>query len=191
MATQYFKRNLLHLYREEKNIASLFPLATWDKNVWHLQAISSFWRPLAFLLPSQWFHCLKRSQPDTAFLQFFYGCPGCSLLRIWSGLSKIHILEILIKSGPGKKLGTGKKLPWRLSCSSSELAVSLPPLEKKPVSCNGLARIPLVMPIIFPTKDTCFCPDILDELPHINLGFPGGSDGKSVGLQCRRPRFDP
>ena len=27
MATQYFKRNLLNLYREGKNIASLFPPA--------------------------------------------------------------------------------------------------------------------------------------------------------------------
>ena len=50
MATQYFKRNLfLNLYREGKDIASLFPPAAWDKNVWHLQAISSVWRPLAFL----------------------------------------------------------------------------------------------------------------------------------------------
>ena len=26
---------------------------------------------------------------------------------------------------------------------------------------------------------------------HTVLGFPGGSDGKSVCLQCRRPGFDP
>ena len=44
------KRNLfLNLYREGKNITSLFPPAAWDKNVWHLQAISSVWGPLAFL----------------------------------------------------------------------------------------------------------------------------------------------
>ena len=52
MTTQYFKRNLLlNLYREEKIslVCFLLPLKR-DKNVWHLQAISSVWRPLAFLL---------------------------------------------------------------------------------------------------------------------------------------------
>ena len=51
MATHYFKRNLLlNLYREGKIslVCSLLPLKR-DKNVWHLQAISSIWRPLAFL----------------------------------------------------------------------------------------------------------------------------------------------
>ena len=53
MATQNFKRNLLlNLYREEKKNISLvcffLPLKG-DKNVWHLQAISPIWRPLAFL----------------------------------------------------------------------------------------------------------------------------------------------
>ena len=50
MATQYFKRNLLlTLYREGKKIVCfLLPLKR-DKNVWHLQPISSVWRPLAFL----------------------------------------------------------------------------------------------------------------------------------------------
>ena len=52
MATQNFKRNLfLNLYREGKKIllvCFLLPLKG-DKNVWHLQAIFSVWRPLAFL----------------------------------------------------------------------------------------------------------------------------------------------
>ena len=55
MATQYFKRNrLFNLYREGKNVATLFPPA-WRggcgeinmSDTW--QAISSVWRPLAFL----------------------------------------------------------------------------------------------------------------------------------------------
>ena len=52
MATQYFKRNLLlNLYREGKKmslVCFLMPLKR-DKNVWHLQPISSVWRPPAFL----------------------------------------------------------------------------------------------------------------------------------------------
>ena len=51
MATQNFKRNLLlNLYREGKIslLCFLLPLKR-DKNVWHLQAISSIWRPLGFL----------------------------------------------------------------------------------------------------------------------------------------------
>ena len=51
MATQHFKRNLLlNLYREGKKISLvcfLLPLKR-DKNVWHLQATSSVWKPLAF-----------------------------------------------------------------------------------------------------------------------------------------------
>ena len=49
MATQYFKRNLsLNLYREGKIllVCFLLPLKR-DKNIWHLQAISSIWRPLS------------------------------------------------------------------------------------------------------------------------------------------------
>ena len=49
MATQYFKRNLpLNLYREGKKIllVCFLLLLKRDKNVWHLQAISSIWRPL-------------------------------------------------------------------------------------------------------------------------------------------------
>ena len=52
MATQHFKRNLfLNLYREEKNISLVCFLLRLkrDKNVLHLQPISSIWRPLAFL----------------------------------------------------------------------------------------------------------------------------------------------
>ena len=50
MATQYFKRNLLlNVYREGKNIASFLLLLKREKSVWHLQAVSSVWRPLAFL----------------------------------------------------------------------------------------------------------------------------------------------
>ena len=52
MATQYFKRNLpLNLYRKGKKlllVCVLLPLKR-DKNVWRLLAISSIWRPLAFL----------------------------------------------------------------------------------------------------------------------------------------------
>ena len=51
MATQDFKRNLLlNLYREGKIslLCFLLPLKR-ENNVWHLQAISSIWRPLAFL----------------------------------------------------------------------------------------------------------------------------------------------
>ena len=52
MATQNCKRNLLlNLYREGKKISLVcffLPLKG-DKNVSHLQAISSIWRPLAFL----------------------------------------------------------------------------------------------------------------------------------------------
>ena len=51
MATQHFKRNLLlNLYREEKKYLFFFllPLKR-DKHVWHLQPLSSIWRPLAFL----------------------------------------------------------------------------------------------------------------------------------------------
>ena len=50
MATQHFKRKLLNLYREEKIslVCFLLPLKR-DKNVWHLQLLSSVWRPLAFL----------------------------------------------------------------------------------------------------------------------------------------------
>ena len=51
MATQYFKRNLLlNLYREgKKSLICFLLLLKRDKNVWHLQAISSVWRLLAFL----------------------------------------------------------------------------------------------------------------------------------------------
>ena len=52
MATQHFKRNLLlNLYREGKKIlpACFLLLLKRDKNVWHLQPISSVWKPLAFL----------------------------------------------------------------------------------------------------------------------------------------------
>ena len=56
IATKNFKRNLLLIsYREgEKNpdIHRLFPPATEErdkKTIWHLQPISSVWRPLAFL----------------------------------------------------------------------------------------------------------------------------------------------
>ena len=51
MAIQYFKRNLLNLYREGKKISLVcfLLLLKRDKNVWHLQPISSIWRPLAFL----------------------------------------------------------------------------------------------------------------------------------------------
>ena len=55
MATQNFKRNLLlNLYREgeKKNIrlvSFLLPFKREIKDVWHLQPISSVWRPLAFL----------------------------------------------------------------------------------------------------------------------------------------------
>ena len=52
MATQNFKRNLLlNLNREGKAYHCFFfflPLKR-DKNVWHLQLLSSFWRPLALL----------------------------------------------------------------------------------------------------------------------------------------------
>ena len=51
MATQHFKRNLLlNLYREEKKYLVYFflPLKR-EKNFWHLQPVSSVWRPLAFL----------------------------------------------------------------------------------------------------------------------------------------------
>ena len=47
MATQHFKRNLLlNLYREEKTllVCFLLPLKR-AKNVWHLQPLSSIWRP--------------------------------------------------------------------------------------------------------------------------------------------------
>ena len=53
MATQHFKRNLLlNLYREEKIllVCFLLPLKK-DKNVWHLQPLSSVWRPLLAFLP--------------------------------------------------------------------------------------------------------------------------------------------
>ena len=52
MATQNFKRNLLlNLYREgkKKSLLCFLLLLKRDKNIWHLQAISSIWRPLAFL----------------------------------------------------------------------------------------------------------------------------------------------
>ena len=51
MATQHVKRNLLlNLYREEKIslVCFLLPLKR-ERNVWHLQPLSSVWRPLAFL----------------------------------------------------------------------------------------------------------------------------------------------
>ena len=53
MARQYFKRNLLlNLYRRKKIslVCFLLPLKR-DKNVWHLQPVSSFWRPLEALVP--------------------------------------------------------------------------------------------------------------------------------------------
>ena len=52
MAIQYFKRNLLlTLYREGKKISLVcFLLRLREiKNVWHLQPVSSVWRPRAFL----------------------------------------------------------------------------------------------------------------------------------------------
>ena len=59
MATQYFKRNLLlTLYREGKIISLVcFLLRLREiKNVWHLQPISSIWRPLpSCLLPSHYY----------------------------------------------------------------------------------------------------------------------------------------
>ena len=51
MVTQHFKRNLLLNYTEKEKISLvcfLLPLKR-DKNVWHLQPISSIWRPLAFV----------------------------------------------------------------------------------------------------------------------------------------------
>ena len=77
MATQHFKRNLLlNLYREEKISLVCFPLPLErDKNVSHLQPLSSIWRPLAFLpvtlsvlvdppLPSNTYNT-HREQPHT------------------------------------------------------------------------------------------------------------------------------
>ena len=53
LATQYFKRNLfLNVYRKgekPKLVCFFLPLKREIKNVWHLQPISSIWRPLAFL----------------------------------------------------------------------------------------------------------------------------------------------
>ena len=51
METQHFKRNLLlNFYREEKKYCwFVFSCCLRDKNVWHLQPISSVWRPRAFL----------------------------------------------------------------------------------------------------------------------------------------------
>ena len=51
MATQHTERNLLlNLCREGKTHRWFFLLLLKrDKNVWHLQPLSSLWRPLAFL----------------------------------------------------------------------------------------------------------------------------------------------
>ena len=52
MATQYFKRNLLlNLYREgkKKSLVCFHLMFEREKYVWHLQPVSSVWRPLAFL----------------------------------------------------------------------------------------------------------------------------------------------
>ena len=50
MATQHFKRNLLNLSREGKtHLWFVSSCHLRDKNVWHLQPLSSIWRPLAFL----------------------------------------------------------------------------------------------------------------------------------------------
>ena len=51
MATQHVERNLLlNLCREGKTHRwSFLLLLKRDKNVWHLQPLSSLWRPLAFL----------------------------------------------------------------------------------------------------------------------------------------------
>ena len=95
MATQHFKRNLLlNLYREEKISLVCFLLPhNRDKNVWHLQPISSVWRPLAFLpvtlsgeLSSQrgrWILCCRLAgvETKTSWHQSFLFFHGTSLLH--------------------------------------------------------------------------------------------------------------
>ena len=78
MATQNFKRNLLlNLYREEKiSVFFLLPLKR-DKNVWHLQPLSSVRRPLAFLpvtlsASSSYSAILISSPPSFTFSVFVF-----------------------------------------------------------------------------------------------------------------------
>ena len=110
MATQHFKRNLLlNLYREEKISLVCFPLPLErDKNVSHLQPLSSIWRPLAFLpvtlsvlvdppLPSNTYNT-HREQPHT------YPTTDCGLHPVsgsqlpeplkcpdWNGAKKVSL----------------------------------------------------------------------------------------------------
>ena len=75
MAIQYFKRNLLHLYREggKKSLVCFLLLLKREKNVWHLQRISSVWRPLAFLtvtLSTVWrWHDTTHRKPKRNYLK--------------------------------------------------------------------------------------------------------------------------
>ena len=95
MATQDFKRNLfLNLYREgEKNptlVVCFFLLLKREiKIVWHLQPISSIWRPLAFL-------------PVTCHLVFLLLVSACSGWGRSSHLRRLHVGRVLcLHSGGG------------------------------------------------------------------------------------------
>ena len=79
MATQHFKRNiLLNLYREGKKISLVCFLLQLkrNKNVWHLQPISSIWRPLAFLPVTLSIPGLGRSLGEENGNPLQYSCLG-------------------------------------------------------------------------------------------------------------------
>ena len=129
MATQYFKRNLpLNLYRRKKILLVCFLLPPKrDKNVWHLQAISSIWRPLSSWGPldflstclgndsfmfKRWKGKSKNEWPNFSVYEWligrcyspindWWGCSFTNLLRTREG----WILELV------KMVGVGIKTP--------------------------------------------------------------------------------
>ena len=110
MATQYFKRNLLLncIEKEKKSLVCfLLPLKR-DKNVRHLQPISSIWRPLAFLPvtlskgdkitsfseSTQW---LKFCTEELCFLSYIFSFP-CVVLIITNSRSQTASNPTLVLS---------------------------------------------------------------------------------------------
>ena len=86
LATQHFKRNLLlNLYREEKIslVCFLLPLKR-DKNVWHLQPLSSFGDPWpSCLLPSHYFPGNSTEVACHFLLQGIFWTQGLNLCLLY------------------------------------------------------------------------------------------------------------
>ena len=141
MATQYFKRNLpLNLNREGKQIllvCVLLPLKR-DKNVWHLQAISSIWRPLAFL-PVTLSFCSTKTVKSLSFLPpwefqtpLSLGTPRfpINLPRKWLSQNRPDFTDLLNAKTPFQLLSLG---PGRFSYNQVCLLAYTAEVPMKPV----------------------------------------------------------